>query len=269
MSKPSNAIALDDTLQKVVGAIEGVADAIGAKDATVYGFHIDGSESDPSEMVMYLRDAIGMTPAGMDYTNDVFNYGSWKNAFFIPRPCMLKSDGTVDYYLDPDDYSKKADGTASDIADSTYDGNAMMEWGQNGRKIWMKIVPDGTDSAYVFIADRQVDSGFHDYPFHDCNGESAEHFYTAIYNGSVLDSKMRSLSGQTVSKSLTGTAEKTAAKLNNPGTDELWNIECLADRMLINMLLILMGKSTDTQAVFGQGASTGGSEAVNDTFQTG
>ena len=37
-----------------------------------------------------------------------FDYGDWNEPFFIPKPCMLKSDGTVDYYLDENDYSKKA-----------------------------------------------------------------------------------------------------------------------------------------------------------------
>ena len=235
-----------------------------------YGFQIDASESNPSSAVTYIADAVGFTPAAMNYGTNAFNYGSWEDAFFMPRPCMLKSDGTVDYYLDPDDYTKKEDGTASDIADTAYDGNAMMEWGRNGRKIWLKIQPSSDGhSAKVWIANNQVDSKFHDYSFHNCKGESAEHFYTPIYNGSVISSKMRSLSGQTVSKTLTGTAEITAAKANNPSTDELWNIECFADRVLINMLLILMGKSLNTQTVFGQGASSGGSEAVNDTFTTG
>lgn len=40
---------------------------------------------------------------------------------------MLKSNGTVDCYLDPDDYTKKADGTASPISDVNFNGNAMME----------------------------------------------------------------------------------------------------------------------------------------------
>ena len=235
-----------------------------------YGFEIDGSESDPSSAVTYIADAVGFTPAAMNYVTNAFDYGSWEDAFFMPRPCMLKSDGTVDYYLDPDDYTKKEDGTASDIANTAYDGNAMMEWGRNGRKIWLKIQPSSDGhSAKVWIANNQVDSKFHDYSFHNCKGESAEHFYTPIYNGSVISSKMRSLSGQTVSKSLTGTAEITAAKANNPSTDELWNIECFADRLLINMLLVLMGKSLDTQTVFGQGANIDGSEAVNDTFTTG
>ena len=241
-----------------------------AADGLIYGFQINGSESDPAAAVTYLEDAVGMTPAHMDFSTGKFDYGSWENAFFMPRPCMLKSDGTVDYYLNPDNYALKEDGTASDIANTAYAGNAMMEWGRNGHKIWLKILPTGDgSSAKVYISNHRADSKFFDYPFHNCKGESAEHFYTPIYNGSVINSTMRSLSGQTVSKTLAGTAEITAAKANNPSTDELWNIECFADRLLINMLLILMGKSLNTQAVFGQGLNSGGSEAINDGFTTG
>lgn len=71
----------------------------------IYGYHIDSSEYDSDKAVTYLADAIGMTPAKMG--DSEFDYGSWKNAFFMPKPCMLKYDGTVDYYLDPNDYSKK------------------------------------------------------------------------------------------------------------------------------------------------------------------
>ena len=241
-----------------------------AADGLIYGFQINGSESDPAAAVTYLEDAVGMTPAHMDFSTGKFDYGSWENAFFMPRPCMLKSDGTVDYYLNPDNYALKEDGTASDITNTAYAGNAMMEWGRNGHKIWLKILPIGDgSSAKVYISNHRADSKFFDYPFHNCKGESAEHFYTPIYNGSVISSTMRSLSGQTVSKTLAGTAEITAAKANNPSTDELWNIECFADRLLINMLLILMGKSLNTQAVFGQGLNSGGSEAINDGFATG
>ena len=52
------------------------------------------------------------------------------------------------------------------------------------------------------VADHKADEGFHDWPFHNKNGQSVAHFYTPIYNGSVISSKMRSLSGQQVSKSL-------------------------------------------------------------------
>jgi len=90
----------------------------------IYGWHVDPDISDSLNAVTYLEDAIGMTPASMGSTT--FNYGSWENAFFMPKPCMLKSNGKVDYYLDPNDYTKKLNGAASDIANPNYDGNAMM-----------------------------------------------------------------------------------------------------------------------------------------------
>lgn len=269
MSTVTKPVILDETGKAIVSAIDKVASAVRGGKGICYGVLIDGNESNPSAAVSYTDDAVGMTAAHMDFSNDVFDYGSWEDAFFMPRPCMLKSDGTVDYYLNPNDYSKKADGTASDIADTSYDGNAMMEWGRNGKKIWIKFTPIGTKSGKIQIADTQIDEGFHDYSFHNCNGVSASHFYTPIYNGSMVSSKLRSLSGQTVSNKTTGTAEITAAKANNAGTDELWNIECFADGLLINSLLILMGKSLNTQAVFGQGLNASGSEAINNGFTTG
>ena len=238
----------------------------------VYGFHINSTEGTPASKVTYLAGAVGMTPAKMDYANSKFSYGSWQDAFFMPRPCMLKSDGTVDYYLDPTNYAKKEDGvTASDVGNTAYNGNAMMEWGQNGKKIWMKIIPDGDGKgASFYIADRKEDENYHDYPFHNSAGESMAHFYTAIYNGS-LDSngKLRSLSGQALMKSKTAAEEITAALANNPADAVMWNTELHGDILLINALLILMAKTTDTQTAFGEGLHTNGTEAINDGFRTG
>lgn len=272
MSAVTKPPMLDETGKALVGAAKQIADAIAnSKTGVVYGFHINGSESDPASKVTYLRDAIGATPAAMNFTAGTFSYGSWADAFFLPRPCMLKSNGKVDYYLNPNDYTKKADGTASDIADTTYDGNAMMEWGRDGKKIWMKIVPDiDHNGASVYIADHQADADFHDWPFHNSAGQSMDHFYTAIYNGSIVSNKMRSMSGQTVSKSKTANQEIAAAQLNNSVVANLmWNTELNCDITLINMLLILMGKSTNVQAVFGEGLHTGGNETINDGFTTG
>ena len=42
--------------------------------------------------VTYLYDAVGMTPAAMNYTDGTFNYGSWGNVEFVKNnyPCMVK-----------------------------------------------------------------------------------------------------------------------------------------------------------------------------------
>ena len=224
----------------------------------VYGFHINSKESDPYTAVTYLLDAVGMTPAKMDFTNNKFDYGSWENAFFMPKPCMLKSDGTVDYYLNKNDYSKKEDGTtASDIANVDYDGNAMMEF----PKIYLRVVPDYNDntSASIYISNTKLD-GYTEWNYYNDAGTVKDHFYVAIYNGSKdAKGKMRSLSGQSVSKSLTRSAELDAIKLNGSG----WYSHVYSDRNLINYLLILISKSLNSQAVFGQGITSSGEDGFN------
>ena len=230
----------------------------------LYGFHLNNNESDPDAKITYIADAIGAVPAKMDYTKGLFDYGSWLNAFFMPRPCMVKYGGQVDYYLNPENYAQKVDGTPSDVANEAYDGNAMMEWGRDGKKIWMKIVPDETGSS-VYFSDIQVDSTFHAYAFYNKNNVLMDHFYTPIYNGyKDASGKMRSISGKAISNSLSGTAEITACTANGEG----WYTECIVDRMLINMLLILISKSTSTQTVFGQGMTSGG-ESTMKAYLTG
>ena len=263
---------LDETAKRIAAGVEAVAKAIGGSVGIIYGFHINGGDSNPATCVTYLKDAAGMTPAKMDYANDVFDYGSWRDAFFMPRPCMVKYNGEVDYYLDPDDYTKKEDGTASDVANDAYAGNAMMEWGQNGKKIWIKIVPDADPkSGSVYIADHQADDDFHAWSFINSRGVLVEHFYTPIYNGSIVSSKLRSISGKAYSdlcQSKTASQEIDAAHANNIGADVLWETEVLADIQLINALLILIGKSTNTQATFGNGRY-GQSSAASSMLGTG
>ena len=224
----------------------------------VYGFHINSKESDPSTAVTYLLDAVGMTPAKMDFTNNKFDYGSWENAFFMPKPCMLKSDGTVDYYLNKNDYSKKEDGTtASDIANVDYDGNAMMEF----PKIYLRVVPDYNDntSASIYISNTKLD-GYTEWNYYNDAGTVKDHFYVAIYNGSKdTKGKMRSLSGQAVSSKLTRSAELDAIRLNGTG----WYSHVYSDRNLINYLLILISKSLNSQAVFGQGIVSSNEDGFN------
>ena len=246
-------IISDTTGKAIVESIKALGLRINA-DKRVYGFHIDSADSNPSTRVRYLLDAVGMTPAKMNFTAGTFDYGSWADAFFMPRPCMLKYDGTVDYYLNENDYTKKADGTASDIASADYGGNAMMEWGDGTNLIWWKIVPDkGNDkSASIYIANYKADDDFVCYNHIDKDGNVKSHFYTAIYNGSLDSSnRLRSISGQTVMKSKTATQEMSYANANGSG----WDIETYVDRMLISFLLILISKSTNSQACFGEGMS--------------
>lgn len=224
---------------------------------SLYGYHINPNESDPDARVTYLSDCknASYTPAFMNFATSTFEYGDWtEDEFFMPKSCMLKYDGTVDYYLNENDNTKKLDGTASDVANTSYGGNAMMEWGRDGKRIYWKIVPDSNaDGGKVYICDKQLDSGFKDFNFRDANGKLIDHFYTPKYNGSLVDGKLRSLSGQSLIKSYTATQEVNYALANNPSGKQMWYIEQWVDRMLINLLLVLMCKSTNTQEKFGYG----------------
>lgn len=272
MSLVLEPIMLNNTGEKIASELNGIRTLLGRSTHVLYGFHINGSESDPSAKVTYLEDAVGMVPASMNYAKGKFDYGSWANAFFMPRPCMVKQTGGVAYYLDPNDYTKKENGTASDINNTNFAGNAMMEWGRDQKKIWYKIVPDTNDptSASVYISDERLDSEYHAWSFINNQGVLVDHFYTPIYNGSVVDGVMRSMSGLAITQSLSGgaTGEINAANGNNKNSNVCWFIEVAADRILINFLLILIGKSVDTQSVFGRGLDSGSQDALT-AYRTG
>lgn len=219
--------------------------------ATVYGIHLTPGESDYN--IEYLENAVGKTPAGMNFSTGVFNYGGWENAFFMPRPCMLKYDGTVDYYLNPNDYTKKLDGTNSDIANLSYDGNAMMEW----PKIWYKFAPGTVDGeGYFYVSDQKVDDSYHCWCNLDCNGSEIPHFYTPIYSCVQYNGKMRSICGfkqSTIAYSYYLKDYVTYASANNTTSNKEWYIETFCDRQLIDALLMLIGKTTKFQTVYGKG----------------
>ena len=209
-------------------------------------------------MVSYLGDAINMTPAKM--TSNGFSYGSWNDAFFMPRPCMLKYDGKVDYYLDPNDYTKKLDGTASDIANSNYGGNAMMEW----PKIWFKFVQGATEGEGEFwVSDTQRDENYHCWSNINAKNEEIPYFYTAIYDGTGVN-KLRSLSevqlteengsgNATLSDLIDRAIENNTYTIPSGNFVKEWYTDVWSDRILINSLLILMGKSLNLQATYGYG----------------
>lgn len=228
------------------------------KDYWLFGFVLDQNESDPASMIRYIEDNEGYQSAYMDYDTNKFNYGSWENAWFMKvKPCMLNYDGTVAYYLNPNDYSLKEDGTASDIADETFEGNAMV----GIPKTYWKIVDNGDDTANIYFSNKKVDDNFHCWSHIDNNGNEIDYCYMPIYNGSNINNMLRSISGKAPIGSQTVTNEITYAKANNQDNDMIWYTETYADRTLINILLLLIGKSTDTQTVFGNGHYIGGSNA--------
>lgn len=219
-----------------------------------YGYRVKKDEGNPYGRVEYLFDAVGFTPAKMNFTTGAFDYGSWKDKWFVTKnkPCMVKSNGQIDYYLNPNNYALKENGTASDVANVNYDGNAMAQI----PLVWVsRYERDGYE--YEIISDIQYDDTYKAYAHTRADGTIADYFLYSMFGGSGGTAKMRSLSGQSLAHDLTAEQEIAGCKANGDG----WFIHTWSQRQLIRTLLVLMGKSTDTQAVFGIGNCRGGSNA--------
>ena len=229
----------------------GTVESITPKATVIYGFRIDQNKSDPSQMITYTEDNKDFTPAHMDYENDVFDYGDWADVWFIRglKPCMLGHDGTVAYELDKDNYAQKTDHTDSDIANESFHGNAMV----GIPKVYWKCRDNGDDTADFYFSDTKIDDTYHCWSHLDNSGKEIDYCYMPAYEGSVVDGVLRSLSGRAPTCGQTVENEIDRAKANNTTSNVIWYTEVFSDRVLINLLLLLIGRSTNTQAVFGGG----------------
>ena len=225
-----------------------------------YGFRKKKGEGNPTARVDYLYDAVDMTPAAMNFSAGTFSYGDWADVFFVKKnkPVMLKSDRTEDYELNHDDQTKKLDGSASDISNTSYDGNAMSAFPLG----WVYRYEDVT-YEYEIVCEHQYDENYKAYAHTRADGSIMDYFYWSMFGGSGSATKIRSLAGQTAAAKLTAQNEIDGCKANGDG----WYTHTWSQREYIRTLLVLMGKSTNTQAVFGNGNCRSGSEGS--VLQTG
>ncbi|MEG1620823.1 MAG: hypothetical protein RR322_02820 [Oscillospiraceae bacterium] len=223
----------------------------------VYGYKIEKENGNPDMRVIYTNDSLNFISAGMNYNANRWIWGSWES--FVKeyfRPCMLNFDGTVAYYLDPNDQTKKADGTPSDVSNINFGGNAMVEV----KKLYLYEYADANFS-YHMVSSHKIDSNYVAYPFTNANGTEKNFAYFPMFEGS-LDSqgKMRSIAGRTISASMGGQQQIDAVNLNGEGYyTDYWS----AHNFMV-VMHTLIGKSTNSQVVFGQGVTR-----TNVSIQTG
>lgn len=234
------------------------AKSVTPKEYILYGFRINKNDSNPATRVTYLEMAEGMTPAHMDFSTGKFDYGSWnpEEIFFLQNnyPAMVRSNGVEDYKLNPNDYTKKLDGSPSDVSNTSYDGNAMARMDT----VWLYQYEE-SGYEYCYICNIQLNESYHAYAHQRADGSIMDYRWYPCFDGSLVSSKLRSIKGQAAMNSQTGANEIAYAKANG----SLWYTTSHSERNLINMLLILIGKSDNSQAVFGNGHYTGGSSASN------
>lgn len=218
-------------------------------DVRVYGVKIDTTNSNPETALTYTDNAVGFTPAKMGTTT--FNYGSWENVYPFNqiKPCVVKN-GVVQYYLNPNDYSKKADGTTADIT-SGNDGDVMVEL----PKIWWNFETVG-NNLYVRYATKQKDSTYKCLA-HQRGTTEKDKVYISAYLGTEVSSKLRSLSGKTPTGNKTIGAFRTLAQANGVGYDQMAYYQLL----MLQVLYIVMFKDRDSQIALGRGYVDGNSAA--------
>ena len=221
-----------------------------------YGFRREKAESNPSDRITYLYDAEGMVPAATNLSTNAFNAGSWGDFIEeVARPVMLKYDGTVDYELDHSNQTLKLDGTNSDVANTNYNGNAMVEFREWK---WVKRYQDA-NYEYVIFSNVQYDDTYHAYAHTNANGVVQDVFYWGMFKGTNVSSKLRSIGTGSPMVSQTRTTEITYAAANGDGYYTIYKSgwEYIAD------LLTLISKSDNSQAVFGRGrVNTSSASAV-------
>lgn len=229
----------------------------------LYGFDIDPDDSNPATRISYPADVDNAEwdPMTVNQSTGAYILGLWANTFFMKgiRPVMLKYDGTVDYELNHENQNYKLDGTTpSDIANASYEGNAMVEFS----KIYFKRWQDAS-GKHVRVSNFQIDPIYKCYQ-HMYDGAELDKIYLPMFEGASVSSKIRSIAGQTPMNTQTGATEKTQIEANGSG----WQFDDWMNAQMVTHLLFLLGKSTDLQATFGNGHYTGGS-AASSLLQTG
>lgn len=236
-------------------------------DNYIFGYDLDIANPDPSGRITYPTDVMNYNyrKASMNFSTGVFDYGDWPDQpgqYFMPKPCVINSSGVVQEYLDPNDYSKTVDGNATvcNVSSNSELYYAMMQW----PKIY--VYRNVVDGIYKFrCSNIKYGDDWECWSNYNSSKQIVDNFYTAIYTASFVSgtSKLTSISGTTPIDTTAGNARAYARKIGYR-----WNNEQLCDYMLIQDLLIMIGKSTNVQAVFGKRGSikTGGSSNSKGLF---
>ena len=157
----------------------------------IWGFIEHMDILDPTQRIEYIKTNRNYTPLTIDDSTHTANYGSWADNPIIQAnvPAMLKTDGTVDYYLDPDDYTKKLDGTASDVTDQNYQGGAFAYI----PKVYSYTFNRGND-RYVMFSMTKVNNNYKAIGFMDHLGNEYDGMWIPMFYGiSVLENNVRKI----------------------------------------------------------------------------
>lgn len=235
----------------------------------LYEFIIDQTNDDV--VITYAGDNKNYVPAYMDFNGGSFNYGSWENAFFIKntKPCVVSNTGKVSYYLNKNNYYNDVNGTdvKKDVTGGF--GNCTMT---EFPLIYWKVEHIENHVDKVRISDGKVDGDFECYANRNIYGEKINKFYVSAFESIVCynsDIVSCADSGTFLIGTKTDTNINSIYKIDNKlrtksgNSDRIWTMLKCCDKAIIDFLLILISKSIDCQASFGNGNVSGFSSGVS------
>lgn len=210
----------------------------------VLGVAIDETNPNPETAVTYTDDAVGMIPASQEFMD-----------FFAVKPCVFKN-GQVQYYLNPNDYTKKEDGSNADITTGN-DGDVMVEiprlgynFNRVGDVLSVQLTNNPNNPDFCYLA-------------HSRGDVVKDKLYVGAYLGCESAGKLRSLSGKSVTRNKKIDAFRAIAQANGKGYDQM----AFYPLTLLQCMYLIMYKNLDSQTALGKGyvgdnkvnARTGGS----------
>ena len=228
---PDTSIAEASTIADLAAHLAGIDNIIGPD---VYGVSWD----EDADADTYVRtgklasEACGVSP------------GNAKLPIHkLIRRCVLNDDGTVNYYLDPNDSTLKADGVTASVLDGT-DGQVMVEI----PKFYYRYSYAGT--VHTWDISRTQLSGFSLHPAFSKGGTTLDHKYVGAYEAykegtAVLSSE----SGLTPAVTATRAAFRGYAAARGTG----WHQLDFYTASMTQLLYLIEYADLDSQAMIGEG----------------
>lgn len=210
------------------------------------GYRIDELDDNPATCVTYIEDNADFAPLFMDFTlaTPALNWGSWRawcEEMF--KPAMLTFGGEIDYYLNPDNLAEKADGTASAVASTAYQGNAM----NIVKPIFFRITRVGSTVEVRFSNVRQSEE-WQCWTHMKSDGTYAAFCGWPLFEGAYVSSVLRSIATGAKPGASQSQANEVTYAANNGAN---WYPTTWADEMMMRLLFPLITRSLDSQATIG------------------
>ena len=195
-----------------------------------YSIIIDFSLSDPASMITYTDD-IDIAP--MDT--------KWFDVLGL-KLCVLKN-GVVQYYLNPNDVTKKLDGSAADI--TTLGNDVMLEIPRMGTNcMWLD---DNRLKITITTASNRTGYDYRAFSLHKYN--DCDKIYIGRYHAYGANSKLYSSSGKTPIANDILANYRTYATNRGIGYTDIG----ICDDILLQCLYLLIVQHFNSQTTIGRG----------------